>query len=114
MEYYRGYYSDKKYQFIYNIDDIREIIKPIFDKYEVNHVLLFGSYARNEATLISDVDLCILDPKIKALKFFTLKGELQDALLKDIDIFQLSSIETNSPIYKNIFKDGILIYDRNN
>ncbi len=113
MEYYRGYYSDKKYQFIYNIDDIREIIKPIFDKYEVNHVLLFGSYARNEATIISDVDLCILTPKIRAIKLFSLKGDLQDALSKDIDIIQLSSIETDSPIYKNIFKDGILIYDKN-
>ena len=49
MEIYKGYYSDKKYQFIYNIEDIKEIVKPIFDEYKVNHVLLFGSYARNEA-----------------------------------------------------------------
>ena len=55
MEIYKGYYSDKKYQFIYNIEDIKKIVKPIFDEYKVNHVLLFGSYARNEASLISDI-----------------------------------------------------------
>lgn len=92
MEIYKGYYSDKKYQFIYNIEDIKKIVKPIFDEYEVNRVLLFGSYARNEASLISDIDLCIIDPKIKSLKLFSLKGDLQKALSKDIDIFQISSI----------------------
>lgn len=40
MEIYKGYYSDKKYQFIYNIEDIKKIGKPIFDEYKVNHVLL--------------------------------------------------------------------------
>ena len=40
MEIYKGYYSDKKYQFIYNIEDIKKIVKPIFDEYKVNHVLL--------------------------------------------------------------------------
>lgn len=111
MEIYKGYYSDKKYQFIYNIEDIKKIVKPIFDEYNVNHVLLFGSYARNEASLVSDIDLCIVDPRIRSIKLFSLKGDLQKALSKDIDIFQISSIETDSPIYKNIFKDGILIYD---
>ena len=105
MEIYKGYYSDKKYQFIYNIE------KPIFDEYKVNRVLLFGSYARNEASLISDIDLCIMDPRIKSLKLFSLKGDLQKSLSKDIDIFQISSIEIDSPIYKNIFSEGITIYD---
>lgn len=111
MEIYKGYYSDKKYQFIYNIEDIKKIVKPIFDEYKVSRVLLFGSYARNEASLISDIDLCIIEPKIKSLKLFSLKGDLQKALSKDIDIFQISSIEIDSPIYKNIFSEGITIYD---
>lgn len=111
MEIYKGYYSDKKYQFIYNIEDIKKIVKPIFDEYNVNHVLLFGSYARNEASLVSDIDLCIVDPKIRNIKLFSLKGDLQKALSKDIDIFQISSIEIDSSIYKNIFSEGITIYD---
>lgn len=88
MEIYKGYYSDKKYQFIYNIEDIKKIVKPIFDEYKVNHVLLFGSYARNEASLISDIDLCIIDPKIKSLKLFSLKGDLQKHYLKILIFFK--------------------------
>ena len=88
MEIYKGYYSDKKYQFIYNIEDIKKIVKPIFDEYKVNHVLLFGSYARNEASLISDIDLCIIDPKIKSLKLFSLKGDLKKYYLKILIFFK--------------------------
>ena len=52
-----------------------------------------------------------MDPRIKSLKLFSLKGDLQKSLSKDIDIFQISSIEIDSPIYKNIFSEGITIYD---
>lgn len=114
MEIIKGYYSDKRYQFIYSINDIKRIVSPIFEKYNLEKVILFGSYARNEPNLVSDLDLCIIEPKIRAIKLFSLKGDLQEALIKDVDIFQLSSIEVNSPIYQNIFKDGIVIYEKDN
>lgn len=50
MEIYEGYYSDKRYQFIYSTDEIKEKVKPIFEYYEIEKVILFGSYARHEAT----------------------------------------------------------------
>ena len=108
MEIIKGYYSDKRYQFIYSINDIKRIVSPIFERYNLEKVVLFGSYARNEPTLVSDLDLCIIEPKIRAIKLFSLKGDLH------VDIFQLSSIEVNSPIYQNIFKDGIVIYEKDN
>ena len=114
MEIIKGYYSDNRYQFIYSINDIKRIVSPIFERYNLEKVVLFGSYARNEPTLVSDLDLCIIEPKIRAIKLFSLKGDLQEALIKDVDIFQLSSIEVNSPIYQNIFKDGIVIYEKDN
>ena len=97
MEIIKGYYSDKRYQFIYSINDIKRIVSPIFERYN-----------------LEKVDLCIIEPKIRAIKLFSLKGDLQEALIKDVDIFQLSSIEVNSPIYQNIFKDGIVIYEKDN
>ena len=42
---------------IYTIDEIREKVKPIAEKYGIEKVWLFGSYARGEATEESDVDL---------------------------------------------------------
>ena len=109
MEIYEGYYSDKRYQFIYSTDEIKEKVKPIFEYYEIEKVILFGSYARHEATLVSDVDFCIVSPKMKGIKFFSLKGDLEETLCKNVDIFQLHCIEVNSPIYKNIFLKKINI-----
>lgn len=114
MEIYKGYYSDRRYQFIYNIDDIKEKVRPVFERYGIEKVILFGSYARHEETLVSDIDLCIVSPKIKGIKFFSMKGDLEESLCKDVDIFQLHCIEVNSPIYKNIIKEGVVIYDKNN
>ena len=44
---------------IYTIEQIRSIAAPIAASYGINSVFLFGSYARGEATDMSDVDLLI-------------------------------------------------------
>ena len=49
------------------IEKIKEIITPICKKYGVKRAYLFGSYARNEATEKSDVDIRIESGKIRGL-----------------------------------------------
>lgn len=44
---------------IYTVDEIKERVAPIADKYHLAAVYLFGSYARREATENSDVDLLV-------------------------------------------------------
>ncbi len=44
---------------IYTIDEIRERIVPIAQRFGLKRVILFGSYARNDATKDSDIDLII-------------------------------------------------------
>ena len=44
---------------IYTVDEITAAVKPIAEKYGIDKVWLFGSYARGEATEKSDVDLLI-------------------------------------------------------
>ena len=41
---------------IYTIEEIKEIVSPIFKKYNIYNVYLFGSYARNEANKESDIE----------------------------------------------------------
>ena len=71
MQIYEGYYSDKRYQFIYSTDEIKEKVKSIFEYYEIEKVILFGSYARYEATKVRDDDFCIDSPKMKGNKINT-------------------------------------------
>ena len=46
-------------QEIYTIDEIRQIVKNLTVKYDIENVYLFGSYARGEATEKSDIDILI-------------------------------------------------------
>lgn len=43
-----------------SVEEIREKILPVCQKYAINEAYLFGSYARGDATEDSDVDLRIV------------------------------------------------------
>ena len=66
------------------------------EKYGLRAVYLFGSYARNEATEDSDVDL-IVDTSGTALKSLLTLGalycDLEEALEKRVDLITVSSLE---------------------
>ena len=75
--------SDK----IYTIDEIKEISKPILAKFDfVDKVYLFGSYARNEQTKDSDLDIVIElvdeDDVSQMSEFYYLSPRLESAFNK--------------------------------
>jgi predicted nucleotidyltransferase len=78
---------------VYSIDQIRERITPVAQSHGVKRVMLFGSYARNEATEDSDVDLHVWCRNLRDL--FALGGlmaDLQDALGKAVDVIPHDSM----------------------
>jgi len=98
---------------IYTIDEIKMILKNVLQNQPVYQVILFGSYAKNEATKKSDIDL-IIDTK-KALKGFSLIRlicQIQEALDKPIDGFEKYEIIENSKIDKEIKKTGVIVYEK--
>lgn len=60
---------------VYTTQELRRRIEPVARKYGLRAVYLFGSYARNEATEDSDVDL-IVDTSGTALKSLLTLGAL--------------------------------------
>ena len=95
---------------ILEIDDIKTIVKKVFDKYEINLCYLFGSYAKNNPTSKSDIDL-LIDSDIIGLKFYGLVEELRQELHKKVDLLRLKDLEDNE-LLKEILKDGIKIYTK--
>jgi len=77
---------------VYTIKNLKSIIKPILLKYGINDVYLFGSYARGEANVNSDVDIYCEKGNIKTLidQGF-LEDELKEALKKDVDVVFVES-----------------------
>lgn len=72
---------------IYTIKEIKTIIKPILNKYGINEIYLFGSYARGEAKESSDIDIYCNKGNIKTfIEQGLLEDELKKALNKKVDI----------------------------
>lgn len=92
---------------IYTIKEIKNIIKPILNKFGINNIYLFGSYARGEADGKSDVDIYCDKGNIKTLlDQGLLEEELEKALNKEVDIiFEDSCI--NEYFKKQIMEDMI-------
>lgn len=77
---------------ILTIKQIKTLIKPVINKYHISDVYLFGSYARGEARSDSDVDIYCSSGDIKSLFMLShLKGELEEALGKKVDVVTIGS-----------------------
>lgn len=44
---------------VYTIPQLRDILSPIFGKYDIRKAVLFGSYGKGTASSKSDVDLLV-------------------------------------------------------
>ncbi|MCL2518969.1 MAG: nucleotidyltransferase domain-containing protein [Oscillospiraceae bacterium] len=95
-----------------SIEEIKTYIIPVVEKYPIEKVILFGSYARGDATEKSDVDLIVESGgKMRNTKIFTLGGELLEVLPVRVDVYDILEIANPSALYENIQKDGVIIYE---
>lgn len=81
---------------IYTVDEIKERVAPIADKYHLAAVYLFGSYARREATENSDVDL-LVDREGSTIRGMfdmgALYEDLRHSIGKEIDLITTQTLE---------------------
>ena len=90
------------------IEQIKEIVTPILNKYDIHYCYLFGSYAEGRARENSDVDL-LIETEITGLRFFGIVEELRVKLAKKVDLLRLKDIQPDNPIALEILKNGIKI-----
>mgnify|MGYP004535324109 FL=1 len=105
---------------IYSLDDIIRRITPVVQAYGIRSVYLFGSYARNEATEQSDIDL-LVDTSGTALRSLFSLGQLycdlEKALGKKIDLITVSSLEQENRLSsddlfrRNVERERVKLYD---
>jgi hypothetical protein len=81
-------------------------IKPILQaKYPLSALAIFGSYARNEATVSSDVDVLVeLNGKI-GIKFIDLAEEIEACLGIKTDVISRNGLKSN---YFERIKDDLI------
>ena len=94
-----------------NVKYIKMMTSPIFAKYpQVKCAYLFGSYARNEATVKSDVDILIVASELSGLTFAGLHFDLRTALNKDVDLVNHTTLLNSEKMLRDILVQGVKIY----
>ncbi len=128
---YKSYENDEdkseslKYRYILQklsavnpIDEEHGILEPdyikakcseVFEKYDIDFCILFGSYAKGKAKQNSDVDL-LISGNVQGLKFYGLVEEIRTALHKKVDLLDIAQLNNNMELIKEVLKDGIKIY----
>jgi len=67
--------------------------KTFFKKeFDLDNIILFGSYARAEATPKSDIDILIESEKKSFDKIYRLKVFLEENLKKKVDVIYIDSV----------------------
>lgn len=91
------------------IDTIKSILTPVFVKYDIKQAVLFGSFAKGCANENSDIDL-LVDSRLKGLRFVGFTEAVRQAVDRPVDVIDVSHIEKDSRIDKEIRLTGVTIY----
>jgi predicted nucleotidyltransferase len=102
---------------VYTIDEIKERIRPVAEKYNLPAVYLFGSYARGEADEKSDIDIMIDRTGTPVVGLIKLSGIFQDfkeSLSKEIDMVTTDVLNQKKgfDFTSELRQDLVNIYDR--
>ena len=93
----------------YTISQIRDIVAPIARRHGVSSVSLFGSYASNQATADSDVDLKIEKGRLKTLLDLSrFRLAVEDALQLPVDLVTTQC--SDAAFLREIEKGEVLLY----
>ena len=92
------------------IEEIKDIVSITAEEYGAERVLIFGSYARGEATNKSDIDLRIDKGRIRGLlQLSGFRIALEDRLQIPVDILTAESLDQD--FLNRIQGEEILLYE---
>ena len=91
------------------IEEIKEKVTPLLIRHQVRRAGIFGSVAKENDTLKSDIDILVeLDNKISLLDFVGMKLELEDLLGRTVDLVEYHAIKPR--LREKILEEEIRIY----
>ena len=95
---------------ILRLDELMPVIIDLLKKYKADRALLFGSYARGEATPTSDIDLLVFGgADFHPTDIFALAEDLYSMTGKQVDVYEIREIDHSSRFYSEIMKDGVMV-----
>ena len=93
---------------ILTLDSIKFLLLPIVKKYGIKSLSVFGSYARNEATPTSDVDILIDGGNYHGLvEYMTMIDDMKAVLGRDVDVITQNALNEGKTKADKIFRDNV-------
>lgn len=96
---------------MHTVSDIQTVLTPVFDNYGISRAVLFDSVAKGIATEKSDLDL-LVDSRLRGLRFVGFMEAVRQAAGMPVDVFDISHIEKDSKIDREIRATGVTIYEK--
>ncbi len=92
-----------------NVDEIREVIRPVLIRHHIKRAGIFGSVAKGYAAPDSDIDILVeLGNQISLLEFVGIKYELEDLLGRKVDLVEYQAVKPR--LKDKILAEEIRIY----
>lgn len=98
-------------QTIYSIPQLQASLFPIFERYGIRKAILFGSYGKGRATEQSDIDL-LVDSGLRGFRFTSFLEDVQQAVDKEVDLFDVTHIDAESLLAREIHQTGVPFYEK--
>lgn len=91
-------------------DEIERVIRLLLVKYHAEYALLFGSYARGDATTSSDIDLIVFGgERFKPQYIFAFGEDLREMTKRNADVFEIREVNPDTPFYDTVMREGVRI-----
>jgi predicted nucleotidyltransferase len=95
------------------LNEIRSILSEhrqvLQERYGVEELALFGSYARGEQSPVSDVDILVRVRRPIGLKFFALWDYLEEILGLKVDLLTPEALQQKPALWENIQEDLVYV-----
>lgn len=88
------------------ITTIERAIRELLSRYHAEYALLFGSYARGDATEDSDIDVVVFGgEKFSKTDIFAFAEDLRTLTGKDVDAFEICEVNVGTPFYETVMRE---------
>ena len=84
-----------------NINELKELLTPVFQQNKVKKAALFGSRARGDAREDSDYDFLVEFEPNAGWAYFGLPSELEEVLDKKVDTITYWSLDRQPDYFRN-------------